>query len=168
MSSVAQQTSNGFADAHSIAVLAPVSVIPQRAPFLFLDAITEGEPGSFAISHYKIKPEHPVFLGHFPDTPVWPGVLLIENMAQTACWVMAAQQNEAASEKTMYVLARVTQCTFKRMVLPNDVLRTHAKLSRDLGQFCTFICEIHIGTEIVAHAELLVARRHAESKSESE
>lgn len=149
--------------AQAIADLTPVSVIPQRHPFLFIDAINEGEPGSFAISRYNVKPDHPVFQGHFPETPVWPGVLLIENMAQTACWVMAAQQIDANPTNTLYVLARVNQCTFKRMVRPNDVLQTRAELSRDLGQFCTFNCEIRAGAELVAHAELLVARRPAES-----
>lgn len=150
-------------DTAAVLQLPITAVIPQRPPFLFVDHIIEGEPGSYAVSSYEVKPGNPVFAGHFPDFPILPGVLLVENMAQTACWVLAAQVSQASDADQLYVLARITQCTFRRMVRPHDVLHTRAELSRDLGQFASFQCQVTAGGENVATAELLVARRAAQT-----
>lgn len=136
-------------------------VIPQCPPFLFVDKVVQGIPGKYAVSTYAVQADNPVFAGHFPDFPILPGVLLIENMAQTACWVMAAQAQSEDNADDLFVLARVNQCTFRRMVRPNDHLETRAELTRDLGQFAMFDCQISVGGENVANAELLVARRVA-------
>lgn len=132
-------------------------VIPHRPPFLLIDRIVEARPGCFAVSRYDVRPDHPVFEGHFPDFAVLPGVLLVENMAQTACWVLAARAD--APRRALHVLARIQQCTFRRMVRPGDALTTEARLTRDLGQFALFDCRVHVGQGCAATAELLVARR---------
>lgn len=134
----------------------PLDVIPQRPPFLMLDRIVEGEPGQHAASSYLVRADHPVFQGHFPDFPIFPGVLVIENMAQTACWVCAAMP---AEERALYVLVRVNQCTFQHMVRPGDELITHARLTRQIDQFAQFECEVTVAGMTVARAEMLVARR---------
>lgn len=133
-----------------------LDIIPQRAPFLMVDKIMEGEPGQFATSSYRVQPDNPVFIGHFPDSPIFPGVLVIENMAQTACWVCAAT---ASDEPALYVLVRVNQCTFQNMVKPGDELITTARLSRMINQFAQFDCEVCVAGGRVAKAELLVARQ---------
>lgn len=145
--------------------LPPLDVIPQQEPFRFVDDIQEGNPGQYAVSVFEVKSNHPVFQGHFPGQPVWPGVLLIENMAQTACWVMASQDTGDSNDGSLYVLVRVNQCTFKRIVRPLDFLQTRAELSRDLGQFCIFDCKVTIKGEVVASAELLVAKQQAKPTS---
>lgn len=138
------------------------AVIPQRPPFLMVDAIIEGTPGESAVSRYHVAPENPIFQGHFPDDPVFPGVLLLENMAQTACWVMAAQ---ALGAPDLYVLARITQSTFYAMVRPGDVLMTRAVLSRKLDAFSQFDCEVFVAEQRVARAELLVSRRERKTSA---
>jgi 3-hydroxyacyl-[acyl-carrier-protein] dehydratase len=135
-------------------------VIPHRPPFLLIDRIVDAQPGQFAVSRYSVRPDNPVFSGHFPDFPVLPGVLLVENMAQTACWALAAEARTL--ERSLYVLARINQCTFQRMVCPGDELTTRAQLTRLLGQFALFDCEVHVGEVRAAKAELLVARRSSE------
>lgn len=141
------------------AVDVPVTdVIPHRDPFLLIDRISDAQPGQFAVSHHAVRSDNPVFVGHFPGFAVMPGVLLVENMAQTACWVLASQAKET-QEGGLYVLARINQCTFQNMVRPGDELTTRAQLSRDLGQFALFDCQVHVGAQSVAKAELLVARR---------
>ncbi|WP_375591922.1 3-hydroxyacyl-ACP dehydratase FabZ [Chitiniphilus eburneus] len=131
-------------------------VIPHRAPFLLIDTVTEGVPGEWASARYTVQSDNPVLRGHFPGEPVFPGVLLLENMAQTACWVMASAE---LAERGLYVLVRVTQSTFQQMVRPGDVLITHARLSRRLEQFSQFECDITAAGRRVASAELLVSRR---------
>ncbi|GLS06330.1 3-hydroxyacyl-[acyl-carrier-protein] dehydratase FabZ [Chitiniphilus shinanonensis] len=131
-------------------------VIPHREPFLLLDSVSAGVPGEWVTAHYRVREDNPVFRGHFPDEPVFPGVLLLENMAQAACWVMAAAE---PGQGGLYVLVRVTQSTFHQMVRPGDQLETRARLSRRLERFSQFDCEVSVGGHRVASAELLVSRR---------
>jgi 3-hydroxyacyl-[acyl-carrier-protein] dehydratase len=133
-----------------------LNLIPQRPPFLMVDRIIAGVPGQHATSVYTVAPDNPVFSGHFPGFPVFPGVLVIENMAQTACWVCASVPGDPSS---LYVLVRISQCTFQSMVRPGDELRTHARLTRLIEQFAQFECEVTVRGESVARAEMLVARR---------
>lgn len=148
------------------------SVIPHRPPFLMIDAVEQAAPGESAISRYTVDPAMPLFAGHFPGKPVFPGVLVIENMAQTACWVMAAGMiaGQAAGEadgdasgpvppEAEYRLVRVVQCTFSNPVMPGDCLRTEVRLTRSIPPFAQFHCIGRVGNRKVAEAELLVASK---------
>lgn len=144
------------------------SVIPHRPPFLMIDAVEQASAGEYAISRYTVDPALPLFAGHFPGKPVFPGVLVIENMAQTACWVMAAkgivERATAPAPESMppdaeYRLARIVQCTFSAPVLPGDSVRTEARLTRSIPPFAQFHCSSFVGPRKVAEAELLVASK---------
>lgn len=136
-------------------------VIPHRPPFLLIDSIIAAARGEFAVSTRHVLESDPVFSGHFPGFAVYPGVLVLENMAQTACYVLASEDlaADAGAEKPLYVLARVNQCTFSRMVRPGEQLRTEARLIRRVAQFAQFSCESQANGAIVAKADLLVASR---------
>ena len=134
-----------------------VDIIPQRAPFRYLDEIDSGVPGVFAVSRFQVRSDDPVLVGHFPGRPVFPGVLMIEQMAQTACWVMAARPQAQPSDQ--YVLVRVSECSFQRLVQPGDELLARADLNREVGGFAFFSCTLHCAGHSVARAQLLVALR---------
>lgn len=136
-------------------VAMPVTAcIPHRAPFLMIDRVLEGHPGQSVVAEYHVDPQNPVFAGHFPGLAVFPGVLVLENMAQAACWVLAS---DGGGTGEVYLLVRVTQCTFQGMVKPDDVLVTRAVLARKVAHFCHFDCQVDVDGKRVATAELLVA-----------
>lgn len=137
-----------------VSELPVTAVIPHRPPFLMIDRVVEGHPGQSVVAEYHVDPQNPVFAGHFPGIAIFPGVLVLENMAQAACWVLASG---GGGNGEVYLLVRVTQCTFQGMVKPDDVLVTRAVLARKVAQFCHFDCRVEVGGKRVATAELLVA-----------
>ena len=113
--------------------------IPHREPFLFVDSIEsitcndwvfgsgvlgpKDAIGGKAIGHFHVSAELPVFAGHFPEKPVFPGVLQVEMMAQVSSFVMAFFHPDPFGESTLDVaLARVNNAKFRLPVLPGDNL----------------------------------------------
>lgn len=138
--------------------------LPHRAPMLLLDDVVLFEPGVRCISSYHAAPENPVFRGHFPGQPVFPGVLTLENMAQTACYLIAASQ--CLPPGGLPALARVRECTFSRRVLPGDVLETEVHLLRQVGGLVVVTGETRVAGKRVATAELIVGLQAADAGGE--
>src|SRR6202789_4669530 len=74
------------------------TMIPHRAPFLWIDRVVELEPGVRCVAVKFVDPANPIFAGHFPAKPILPGVLLIEAVAQTAGVMLASAVPQAADE----------------------------------------------------------------------
>lgn len=132
-----------------------VDAIPQRSPFRFIEHILHGEPGQCAEASLYLRPDNPVFAGHFPKRPIFPGVLMIEQMAQTACWVLASVPG--IPQNRHYALVRVEHCEFRQHAQPGDTLVAHARLERQTGKFAFFDCQISRDGQNIARARLLVA-----------
>ncbi len=130
--------------------------IPQREPFVLIDGIVDYRPGERCTSYRYVDPVDPVFRGHFPGEPVLPGVHLIENMAQTGCFLVAREDGEKAGER-FYVLARVSDCSFNRPVKPGETVLTEAEITRRFDRVCILSCRASVGGEKAAQAELIVS-----------
>ena len=131
-----------------------LAAIPHRPPFLMIDSILDHTPGEYARSQRRIAEDDPVFVGHFPDDPVYPGVLIVENMAQTACFALAS--DTSGSTAGPYLLARINQSTFMRKVVPGETLVTEARIVRRFERMAEFACVCKVGDSTVAKAEMLV------------
>ena len=99
------------------------SLLPQKYPFLFIDRVVEFEEGKKIVCVKNVSGNEPVFVGHFPDFAIMPGVLIIEAMAQASIILfkksLPAQQND---KNTVFLLASVNNARFTKPVFPGDQL----------------------------------------------
>src|SRR5436189_672656 len=96
-------------------------IIPHRYPFLLVDAIIELEPAKRIVGIKNVTVNEPFFQGHFPGTPVMPGVLIVEAMAQVAA-VMVLKELPDRERKLVY-FSGIDQARFRQPVVPGDQIR---------------------------------------------
>ena len=118
------------------------SLIPHRAPMLLLDevttfATTAAGPGSTLTAQRKIAAEDPVLAGHFPGFPVYPGVLSVEAMAQSAA-VLTSLWSHKKSEEALFLFMGLENVRFRAPVLPNQTLTLQVTMAKTKRQIYWF------------------------------
>ncbi len=140
---------------------APIlSLLRQRPPFLFVSSY-EPLPEGGVETIYHVSGAEPFFEGHFPGEPVFPGVLIIEAMAQAARVALAHQ----FGERKAGLLAGVSKARFSKPVIPPQDLRIRAVL-QDVDQvlatnFASAKCTAFIGRQRAARADVQLSIREA-------
>lgn len=128
------------------------SIIPHRYPFLLIDRVTEIN-GDQSIKGYKnISINEALFQGHFPQRAVFPGVLIIEAMAQLGAVLKLRNLPE---ERRMAFFAGIENARFKRIVIPGDRLNLELEVTRDRGRFVMMKGIASVGGETAAEATLM-------------
>jgi 3-hydroxyacyl-[acyl-carrier-protein] dehydratase len=129
-------------------------IIPHRYPLLLIDRVTEIN-GMESIKGYKnISANEEIFLGHFPKNPVFPGVLIIEAMAQLGAVLILRR---FPAEKRMAYFAGIDKVRFKKVVIPGDRLDMEVKVVRDRGAFAILEGTAFVDGEKAASATLLTS-----------
>lgn len=131
--------------------------IPHRYPFLLIDKVIECVPDKSLIAVKNITVNEPCFQGHFPECPVYPGVLILEAMAQATGLLTFASMDTVNTRDDLFVLAGIDEARFKRQVLPGDVVILKAEVVRKTRRVWKFITESTVDGQIVATAEILGA-----------
>jgi 3-hydroxymyristoyl/3-hydroxydecanoyl-(acyl carrier protein) dehydratase len=129
-------------------------VIPQRAPFLWIDRVEELAPGVRCAAVKWIDPEEPAFRGHFPGRPVLPGIFLIEAMAQTAGVMLGTLAPPEPGATPL--LAAVNRFKFLKPVLPGQELRIVTTVLTGAGKMACIEGKVTVGGVTVAVGELTV------------
>lgn len=129
-------------------------LLPHRYPMLFVDRVLEIS-GSEVVAQKLVSANEPFFMGHFPQKPIMPGVLIVEALAQTAG--LGVRYNDEAARKRGLVLAGVNNCRFRRPVVPGDVLTLHTRIIRQRGSLIVAEGEARVGEELAASAEIMAA-----------
>lgn len=97
-------------------------LIPHRYPFLLVDRVTEINGTASSVGWKNVTMNEPHFQGHFPGTPIMPGVTIVEAMAQTAAVMCGVAMGLEDKDMLIYFMA-IDGCRFRRKVVPGDVLR---------------------------------------------
>ena len=138
----------GAAGIHDI-----LRLLPHRYPFLLIDRVTDirGEDHGIGIKNLTMNEPH--FVGHFPDNPVMPGVLMVEGMAQTASILVLRLLPPPVKKRTMFFLT-IDKAKFRKPAKPGDILEYHVdKLSRRRDMWW-YRGEAKVGGVLVAEAEV--------------
>ncbi len=132
-------------------------ILPHRYPFLLVDRIIELEPSKMITGYKNVSISEPVFQGHFPNHPIYPGVMIIEGMAQ-AGGVLAFQsaskeEQDAAKEKVVYFMS-IDKCKFRNPVVPGDQLVYKLTVIKNRGAVWHLDGKAYVDDKLVAEAEL--------------
>jgi 3-hydroxyacyl-[acyl-carrier-protein] dehydratase len=129
-------------------------LLPHRHPMLMIDRVLElGE--NYILAEKLVSSAEPALAGHFPGQPIFPGVLIIEAMAQAAAlWAMSSGSVRAGM---LCVLAGVDSVRFRRQVVPGDVLRLEARALAARSKLVKIEAKASVASEPVADAILLAA-----------
>jgi len=111
-----------------------LKILPHRYPFLLVDRVLDYEIDKKLTAIKNVSINEPFFGGHFPHRPVFPGVLLIEAMAQASAILASLGIDALASETTVYLFAGVNNVRFKRQVEPGDQVQLDVELMRKKGR----------------------------------
>jgi 3-hydroxyacyl-[acyl-carrier-protein] dehydratase len=127
-------------------------ILPHRYPFLLVDRIEEIEAERI-VGIKNVTINEPFFVGHFPDFPVMPGVLIVEAMAQVA-GVLVLSQIEDRKNK-LVLLASVEEAKFRRPVRPGDQLRIEMTFARRKQTIAKMFGTASVDGNVVAEATML-------------
>lgn len=128
-----------------------MKLLPHRYPFLLLDRLEEIVPQEKAVGIKNVTINEPFFVGHFPDKPVMPGVLLIEALAQTAAALVMFSLGVARNTHLVYFMS-VHEARFRKPVYPGDTLRLKVQKKQQRQGVWKFQGEVLVGTTLMAEA----------------
>lgn len=133
--------------------------LPHRYPFLLVDRVTDFELGKSIVAYKNITVNEPYFLGHFPDHPIFPGVLIIEAMAQAAGILGFKTVNKLPADGYLYYFVGSEKTRFKRPVVPGDRLTLEATVLREKRGIWVFACRAHVEGETVCETNITCAEK---------
>ena len=132
--------------------------LPHRYPFLLIDKILNFKKHDFLKAQKNVSNNEPFFQGHFPGHPVFPGVLILESMAQATA-LLDFKSNERDKNGLLYYFVGIDKARFKKPVVPGDIMIIDVKLNQSKRDVHKFTASCMVDETIVCTAELLGAVR---------
>jgi 3-hydroxyacyl-[acyl-carrier-protein] dehydratase len=131
-----------------------LKALPHRYPFLMIDKIVgiDGDRGAIGIKNVTVN--EPMFQGHFPGNPIFPGVLIIEGMAQTAGAIAIAYDEEPNSRKKLVLMLTIDKAKFRKPAIPGDRIEYHISLIRRRRTVGRYLAKAIVDGVVIAEAEI--------------
>ena len=129
-------------------------VLPHREPFLFIDRVIDFKEGEWAVCEFDVSEGKEFFKGHFPKTPIMPGVLMLEAMAQAGGYDVMAGGGQAGR---LGFLAAIDRARFRKKVTPGGVMKVETIIEKVFGPFAKAKGKVFYEGELAAEAEITFA-----------
>jgi len=130
-----------------------MQLLPHRYPFLLIDKIIEMDGDESCIGIKNVTVNEPQFQGHFPERPIFPGVLLIEAMAQTAGALCVHSLGSDSPPQLVYFMT-IDKAKFRKPVEPGDQVHFHVKKIKKRSNIWKFEAVAKVDGAKVAEAEI--------------
>ncbi len=131
-------------------------LLPHRYPFLLVDKVIECLPKERLLACKNVTFNEPFFQGHFPANPVFPGVLMVEALAQATA-LLTSQSDDQFGPGTTYFLAGVDKARFKKQVGPGDQLMLEVVFIKSRRNIWSFECRAEVDGKLAATANIMCA-----------
>ncbi len=132
-------------------------ILPHRFPFLLIDRVDKMQSGEWIEAYKNVTISEQIFQGHFPGHPIYPGVMIIEGMAQAggvlAFKSMSDEEQEDTSNKVVYFMS-IDKAKFRKPVVPGDKLHYRLDVLKHKGNIWVLKGKATVDEKIVAEAEL--------------
>jgi 3-hydroxyacyl-[acyl-carrier-protein] dehydratase len=137
-------------------------ILPHRYPLLMVDRVIEVDPGRSLTAIKNISINEPFFEGHFPHFPVFPGVLMVECIAQASAILASLMIDATASKKNVYLFAGIDKARFKRPVDPGDQLVIYVEFVKHVKKLWRCTGTIKVDGKLVCSSDVLFTHRDIE------
>ncbi len=138
-----------------------MSLLPHRYPFLLVDKVVACDNKSAIHAVKNVTVNEPIFTGHFPGNPIFPGVLILEAMAQAAGLLGFKITSSRPGARDLYLFAGVDNARFKRQVLPGDTMDLHVTFEKERRGIWVFKGRAEVNGELACSADIICARRES-------
>jgi len=133
--------------------------LPHRYPFLLVDRVLECEPGKRLVAIKNVSVNEPMFTGHFPERPIFPGVLIMEALAQATGILAFKTTGSKPDGSSLYYFAGIDNCRFKQPVVPGDQMVLDVEVVKEKRGIWKFKAEARVDDKVVATADLMCAEQ---------
>lgn len=133
--------------------------LPHRFPFLLVDRVIEFEADKRIVAIKNVTINEPQFTGHFPMTPVFPGVLIVEALAQASGILAFKSRNRTLDDGYIYYLAGTDKTKFKRSVVPGDQLRLEVEIVNLRDHWMKAVGNAYVGDNLACTSMLTCAEQ---------
>jgi 3-hydroxyacyl-[acyl-carrier-protein] dehydratase len=130
-------------------------LMPHRYPFLLVDRVTDMQEGRTITAIKNVTYNEPFFVGHFPQLPTMPGVLILEALAQAAGILAVLTSKLTADSGLILYFAGIDEARFRRPVVPGDQLLLHAELEKHKRDLWKFRTQATVGGTLVCEAGMM-------------
>ncbi|XBC40956.1 MAG: 3-hydroxyacyl-ACP dehydratase FabZ [Buchnera aphidicola (Nurudea yanoniella)] len=132
-----------------------LKILPHRHPFIFIDKIIKYKREKYIIAVKNIKINNFFFKGHFPGYPIFPGVLILESVLQTACVLIYKSMKVLCKEKVWYV-SNIDYAKFKKKVFPGDMIVIYVNISNFRNSVVRFFGDVLVNKKLACRTKMSV------------
>jgi len=136
--------------------------LPHRYPFLLIDRVIEFQEDGPLHAIKNVTFNEPIFTGHFPQAPIFPGVLILEAMAQSCALHAFKTLGGYPSDETLYLLVGIDKARFKQQVVPGDQLHIKVNRTRIRSGISKYDAEATVDGNVVCSSEVVIAKNEIE------